>query len=215
MRSRGSAAGVVRRCLRFVAHVLIVSGVLLLSDAGATLAWQEPVSALQANHQQHDLERSLQHPLPRVLRRQPLRGDAIGKIEMPTLGRSYYVVEGTAADDLRRGPGHYPDTPLPGEHGTTAIAGHRTTHGAPFRTIDKLKHGDRIVLSMPYGRYTYRVYKTLIVAPTDVGITKRVGFDQLVMSACHPLYSAAQRLVVFSKLTKREPARVRGGRKVS
>ena len=84
---------------------------------------------------------------PRVLRRQPLRGDAIGKIELPTLGRSYYVVEGTNAASLRRGPGHYPDTPLPGEHGTTAIAGHRTTHGAPFRTVDKLHPGDRIALS--------------------------------------------------------------------
>jgi sortase A len=214
MRSRRSGAGVVRRCLRFVAHVLIVSGVLLLSDAGATLAWQEPVSAYMAGHQQHDLKLSLEHPLPRVLKRQPLRGDAIGKIELPTLGRSYYVVEGTAADDLRRGPGHYPDTPMPGNHGTTAIAGHRTTHGAPFRTINKLHSGDRIVLSMPYGRYTYRVYKTRFVAPTEVSVTKRVAFDQLVLSACHPLYSAAQRIVVFAKLTKREHARVTGGRHV-
>jgi sortase A len=214
MRSGRSAGAAIRRCLRFVAHVLIVSGVLLLSDAGATLAWQEPVSAYMANHQQHDLKVSLEHPLPRVLKRQPLRGDAIGKIELPTLGRSYYVVEGTNASSLRRGPGHYPDTPLPGEHGTTAIAGHRTTHGAPFRTIDKLHPGDRIVLSMPYGRYTYRVYKTRIVAPTEVSVTKRVGFDQLVLSACHPLYSAAQRIVVFAKLTKRQGARVTGGRRV-
>jgi sortase A len=214
MRSGLSAGGVIRRCLRFAAHVLIVSGVLLLSDAGATLAWQEPVSAYMAGHQQHDLQVSLEHPLARVVKRQPLRGDAIGKIELPTLGRSYYVVEGTNASSLRRGPGHYPDTPLPGEHGTTAIAGHRTTHGAPFRTIDKLEHGDRIVLSMPYGRYTYRVYKTKLVAPTDVGVTKRVGFDQLVLSACHPLYSASQRIIVFAKLTKRERARVTGGRHV-
>lgn len=210
----GGNRGVIRRCLRFVAHVLIVSGVLLLSDAGATLAWQEPVSAFTAEHQQHDLERSLQHPLARVIKRQPLRGDAIGKIELPTLGRSYYVVEGTNAASLRRGPGHYPSTPMPGEHGTTAIAGHRTTHGAPFRTIDKLRHGDRIVLSMPYGRYTYRVYKTKIVLPTDLSVTKNVGFDQLMLSACNPLYSAAQRIIVFAKLSKREPARVRGGRRV-
>jgi sortase A len=213
MRPRGNR-GVIRRCLRFVAHVLIVSGVLLLSDAGATLAWQEPVSAYMAEHQQKDLERALLHPPARVIKRQPLRGDAIGKIELPTLGRSYYVVEGTNAASLRRGPGHYPSTPMPGEHGTTAIAGHRTTHGAPFRTIDKLKHGDRIVLSMPYGRYTYRVYKTKIVVPTDLSVTKNVGFDQLMLSACNPLYSAAQRIIVFAKLTKREPARVRGGRRV-
>ena len=65
-------------------------------------------------------------------------------------------VEGTGTSDLRKGPGHYPATPLPGERGTVGIAGHRTTYGAPFRHIDRGQaRGDRITLTMPYGRFVY------------------------------------------------------------
>ena len=125
------------------------------------------------------------------------------QIELPTIDKSAYVVEGVGTDDLRKGPGHYPDTPLPGEHGTVAIAGHRTTHGAPFRNIDKLKRGDRIVLQMPYGGFVYRVERTQIVDPTALWVTKRVKYDRLVLSACHPLYSAAQRIIVFARFVRR------------
>jgi sortase A len=110
-------------------------------------------------------------------------------------------VQGTDTDSLRKGPGHYPDTSFPGEGGTVAIAGHRTTYGAPFNQIDKLRSGDEIVLDMPYGKFSYAVDRTKIVNPTDLGVTKRVpGREQLVLSACHPLYSAAQRIIVFARL---------------
>ena len=111
----------------------------------------------------------------------------------------------TGTSDLRKGPGHYPATPLPGQHGTVGIAGHRTTYGAPFHDIDKLKPGDRIELSMPYGRFTYRVERTRIVPPTATWVTDSVGYDRLILSACHPLYSAAQRIVVFAKLERTQP----------
>ena len=75
----------------------------------------------------------------------------------PSAGLSAVVVEGNGAGELRRGPGHYPATALPGQRGTVAIAGHRTTYGAPFRHLDDLERGDRIELAMPYGRFTYRV----------------------------------------------------------
>lgn len=179
----------------------MLSGVLLIADAGVTLAWQEPVSSLAADRQQAKLGQALEHPSKRILLKEPLPGDAIGKIELPALDRDYFVVEGDDGPTLRKGPGHYPDTPLPGERGTVAIAGHRTTHGAPFRTIDRLKRGNKIVLSMPYGRFTYAVSKTRIVDPTDVGVKKSVGYNQLILSACHPLYSAAQRIVVFARQT--------------
>jgi len=113
-------------------------------------------------------------------------------------------VEGTAAPDLRRGPGHYPATPLPGQRGTVAIAGHRTTYGAPFHDVDQLRRGDRIELDMPYGRFTYRVERLRIVKPTAVEVTDAVGYDRLVLSACHPLYSAAQRIIVFARLERAE-----------
>ena len=112
------------------------------------------------------------------------------------------MVEGTATEDLRKGPGHYDNTPLPGERGTVAIAGHRTTYGAPFRTIDQLDRGDQITAEMPYGTFTYRVEKTRIVEPTEVSVYRKVGYDRLILSACHPLYSAAQRIVVFARLQK-------------
>ena len=109
------------------------------------------------------------------------------------------VVEGTDAGDLRAGPGHFADTPLPGRRGTVAIAGHRTTYGAPFRRLDELGRGDRIELRMPYGRFTYEVEHTRIVDPGDLSVIDRAGHDRLVLTACHPLYSAAERIVVFAR----------------
>jgi len=182
--------------------VLTVSGALLLTDAGATLLWQEPISWLVAEREQGQLEEAFANPPKRVLARKPLPGDAIGRLAIPRLDREYFVVEGTATEDLRKGPGHYDNTPLPGERGTVAIAGHRTTYGAPFRTIDQLDRGDQITAEMPYGTFTYRVEKTRIVEPTEVSVYRKVGYDRLILSACHPLYSAAQRIVVFARLQK-------------
>jgi sortase A len=194
----------VRAVLRFVASVLTVSGALMIADAGTTLLWQEPVSAFLADRQQAKLEDDFEAPPRRVIERKPLPGDAIAKIELPTLERSYYVIEGTGTGDLRKGPGHYEDTPLPGERGTTAIAGHRTTYGAPFRTIDQLGRGDEIRIVMPDGRFTYRVERSRIVEPTETSVKRSVGFDRLILSACHPLYSASERIVVFARLHERE-----------
>jgi sortase A len=98
---------------------------------------------------------------------------------------------------------------MPGDRGTTAIAGHRTTYGAPFRHIDELKKGDKITLDLPYGRFVYHVEKLKIVDDQDLSVLKRVGYDRLVLSACHPLYSAAQRIIAFSRLVRKEPARVK------
>jgi sortase A len=199
----------MRAVLRFVASVMMVSGALLITDAAVTLLWQEPISAVVAHREQSRLKEALIEPPARVIRRMPLPGDAIGRIEIPTIGVRDYVVEGTDLENLRKGPGHYPDTPLPGDRGTVAIAGHRTTYGAPFRRIDELDRGQEIAVDMPYGRYVYRVERTKIVEPTDLSVLDRVRHDRLVLSACHPLYSAAQRVVVFSSLARRERSRVR------
>jgi sortase A len=220
-----ATVGRTRRSLRALSTVMIVAGVVLLIDAGVTLVWQEPVSAVYARIQQNRLADGLERleqaalapaeqkaleriPDPRrrlafrarVLGRRLEPGDPMGRIVMPSIGVSEVFVEGTDAGDLRKGPGHYPDTPLPGVRGTVAIAGHRTTYGAPFRKIDALDRGDRIELRMPYGRFTYRVERTRIVPPTEVSVTDRVAYDRLVLSACHPLYSAAERIVVFARL---------------
>lgn len=185
--------------LRFAASVMMVSGALLIGDATATLLWQEPVSALVAQRNQAELQDALADPPRRVVERQPLPGDAIAEIEIPSIGVAEYVVEGTGTGDLRKGPGHYPETPLPGSRGTTAIAGHRTTYGAPFRDIDQLRRGDRIVLDMPSGRYVYAVEKTQIVDDQDLSVLDPVGYRRLILSACHPLYSAEQRVIAFAR----------------
>ena len=216
-----------RRTLRALSTVMIVAGLVLLADAAVTLLWQEPVSAVYARIQQGRLDDRLEQleraplapaeqralerlPDParqlafraRALDRRLEPGDPMGRIVMPSIGISEVFVEGTDAGDLRKGPGHYPATPLPGERGTVAIAGHRTTYGAPFRRIDDLGRGDRIELRMPYGRFAYRVERTRIVPPTEVSVTARVAYDRLVLSACHPLYSAARRIVVFARLER-------------
>ena len=199
----------MRPVLRFVASVMMVSGTLLIADAGVTLLWQEPVSAFVANREQGELKKAFFDPPRRVILRKPLKGDAIARIELPRIGVSEYVVEGTDVESLRKGPGHYPDTPLPGDAGTAAIAGHRTTYGAPFREIDQMKRGDPINIDMPDGRFVYRVERTKIVDDQDLSVLDRVGYRRLVLSACHPLYSAAQRVIVFARFDRREPARVR------
>jgi sortase A len=187
---------------------MIVSGSLLITDAGVTLLWQEPVSWFLANRQQAKLEDALAQPPQRVLARQPLEGDAIGKISIPSIGVSEFVVEGTDTANLRKGPGHYPDTPLPGERGTAAIAGHRTTYGAPFRRLDDLRRGQPVAVDLPYGRFVYRVERIRIVDDQDLSVLRRVGYDRLVLTACHPLYSAAERVVAFARFVRRERTRV-------
>jgi len=215
----------MRRALRAISTVLIIAGVLMIADAGITLAWQEPVSALLARIEQNKLSGQLNRieqrgPTPvqrRVLaalptqerrieflareaRRTAHTGDPIGRIAIPKIGADFVVVQGTDTASLRKGPGHYPETTFPGLPGTVAIAGHRTTYLAPFRHVDELKRGDRIVLTMPYARFTYRVQRTQIVDPNAHWVTRDVGYQRLVLSACHPLYSAAHRIIVFARL---------------
>jgi sortase A len=219
-----------RRVLRGVANAMIVVGALLLIDCAITLLWQEPISAFYAHQRQHALTRKLDTlervpPTPEERRalvqisnpdrrvafaarsfdRRTDEGDPLGRIRIPRIGVSAVFVEGTDTADLRSGPGHYPGTPLPGERGTVGIAGHRTTYGAWFRRINQLHAGDRVELTMAYGRFTYRVQRTRIVPPTALWVTHRVGYDRLILSACHPLYSAAQRIVVFARLVDTLP----------
>ncbi len=133
-------------------------------------------------------------------------GDALGRIEAPAMnGLNMVFVQGTDESSLELGPGHYPETAMPGQGKTIAIAGHRTTYLAPFRHIDSMKQGDEITLKMPYGTFVYAVQKTEIVDPSDVGVIHETGYERLVLSACNPLYSASERFIVFAKLVRSEP----------
>ena len=205
----------LRAIVRFLAAVLMVSGALLVLDAVATLVWQEPVSWAIASIRQSELEAQLEgagdpfggdlEAAAKAWEKRVGRGEPLGRIRLPTVRRSYVMVQGVGTASLRKGPGHYSDTSLPGERGTVAVAGHRTTYLAPFRTIDKLRRGDRVTVEMPYGRFVYAVEGTRVVAPTDVEVIRDIGRPRLVLTACHPLYSAAQRIVAFGRLVRAEP----------
>ena len=133
-------------------------------------------------------------------------GSPVGRIHIPSLGVDFVIVKGTGVSELQKGPGVFPETRFPGIAGTTAIAGHRTTYLAPFRHIDALHRGNRIVLDMPYAHFTYTVTGQRVVSPSNVGAAvDPVGYSRLVLSACTPLFSAAKRLLVFARLTRTVP----------
>lgn len=130
----------------------------------------------------------------------PPAGEAGGRIEIPEIGVDWIFVEGVSVADLKRGPGHYPTTPFPGQAGNAAIAGHRTTYGAPFNRIDELAPGDEIVLTTVQGRFTYVMTEQLLVSPSAVEVLDDYGDDRITLSACHPKYSARQRIIVVGEL---------------
>jgi sortase A len=130
----------------------------------------------------------------------PTEGDAVARIRIPAIGVDKIVVEGVTLSDLKKGPGRYPDSPLPGQPGNAAIAGHRTTYGAPFNRIDELRPGDEILVTTQQGAFRYEMSEQHIVSPSQVEVLEDFGDNRLTLTACHPKYSARQRIVVVAKL---------------
>ena len=137
-------------------------------------------------------------------------GDALARIEIPRIGVDDIVVAGVETADLKRGPGHFPDTPLPGQLGNSAIAGHRTTYGQPFRNVDKLAAGDEIRVTTLSGVYVYRVTGQEIVSPSDYQVVATTDPTRanLTLTSCHPVFTARERIVIFSELAYAESAPV-------
>ncbi|MEM1335725.1 MAG: sortase, partial [Actinomycetota bacterium] len=129
-------------------------------------------------------------------------GDAIARIEIPRIGVSDIVVAGIDIGDLKRGPGHFPDTPLPGQLGNAAIAGHRTTYGAPFFRVDELDPGDEIRVTTLNGVFVYRVTGQRIVAPSEYQVVATTDPSRatLTLVSCHPRYTAQQRIIISAEL---------------
>jgi sortase A len=131
----------------------------------------------------------------------PVLGDPVARLEAPRIGLDWIVVSGVGVDELKEGPGHYPDTPLPGENGNVGIAGHRTTYGAPFFRIDELAAGDEVILtSTSGGRFVYRVTDQFIVSPSQYDVLAASETPILTLTSCHPRYSAKQRIIVRAAL---------------
>jgi sortase A len=217
--------------MRALPIILVAVGGLLLLEGALTVLWKEPFSALFAAQTQSalgdDLDKlerdgaaaeaaargkkaavAYQRRRSVSLNRDAPISEPVGRLTIKKIDLSTVVVQGTDEEgSLKKGPGHYTETPLPGQKGnwTVGIAGHRTTYDAPFRNIDKLERGDDIVFSTPYGRFTYAVEGTKIVDASETGVFVPKGYDRIALTACHPLYSAAQRIIAYGKLKKSEP----------
>ena len=208
------------KALRIFGKLLISVGVGVLLFVGWTL-WGTGLYT----QQQQDLLQQQFDELPSVQvdgddegQLGPARpigpGRAAFKLEIPAIDLEQIVVEGVGTDELKKGPGHYPscrpgfDRPLctefkevwPGQDGRVIVSGHRTTYGAPFFDLDKLKEGDEIVTVTKWGEFTYEVTETRIVQPDSLAIAIQSDQPEIVLTTCNPKYSAAQRLIVFGKL---------------
>lgn len=128
-------------------------------------------------------------------------GDPVGRIQIARADVDHVVVEGVDPENLKKGPGHMPWTPLPGQSGNAVISAHRTTYGAPFYDLDLVGIGDEVIVETAIGQHTYTVREVLVVEPTDVWVTDPRPGAWLTLTTCTPRYSAAQRLIVVAELT--------------
>ncbi len=145
-------------------------------------------------------------PLPPELL--PIRGEVAGQLVIEAIGVDWFFVEGVSVSDLKKGPGHYPESPMPGQAGNAAVAGHRTTYGAPFHRVDELEPGDEIRITTVQGQFTYEVRATEIVSPSQVEVLASDHWaweNALTLTACHPKYSARERIIIGAELVG-EPA---------
>lgn len=219
-----------RRKSGFVGGLAVFIGLVLLFDAVVTVVWEDPFTTIFTQRDQKVLGEKLaaaeKAPVPastlELVRRAGSErqrmallgaherttaqaGDPLGRISIPRTDNSFVFIEGTGTDSLKKGPGHYGGTALPGERGTVSIAGHRTTYAAPFRELNKLNKGDPITLTMPYGKFVYSVEGSRAVPPTETTVLGVVHYDRLVLTTCTPLGSADKRLVVTARLKNATP----------
>jgi sortase A len=191
---------------------------------GLFVIWQLWGTAISQHHEQHQLQNSFEasvrkhHPAattstgPALIPASrvvpvPADGSAVAKLQIPAIGLDEIVVSGTAESDLAEGPGHYVGTAAPGQAGNVAIAGHRTTNGAPFNRLGQLKVGDPIYLTTLAGeRLTYVVSQTPPpVPPSDVTVLDDFDDNRITLTTCNPEYSSTNRLIVVGELQQPKP----------
>ena len=202
----------VRQVVRGIGELLVTAGVILL----LFVVYELEVTGVYTAREQTRLGDDLQHSWavapqtvpgrPAAVDPIPPLGDALARLYLPRLGRDYrkIVVEGVQHEDLKKGPGHFPGTALPGELGNVVLSGHRTTYGAPFNRVDELRVGDAIVMETRTSWFTYRVTGLSVVAPTAIEVTYPVPGQAgrkptqrlLTLTTCNPKYSATTRLII-------------------
>jgi len=226
----------MRRTGRALGVVLLAAGLLVLAWTITVWRWQDPFTALYTHWEQAKLARSLDrqiesfHPSfnrqelsiareQRLVadeaateRRDARVGQAIGRIIVPRMGLNMVVVNGTDHETLKKGPGRYLGSAMPGQGQLVYIAGHRTTYLAPFSNIDQLHKGDKVTLVMPYATFVYRISGYRIVPANDLAVLKTHGHEVLELQACHPRFFATHRFIAYALPVKVFP---RGGRPYS
>ncbi|MEO3793134.1 class E sortase [Nonomuraea sp. B10E15] len=202
----------MRAMLRAVGETSITAGLILMLFC-AYLLWG---TGAYTQRQQLLLQRELAADRAAQERLRTVSpGQALAVLRIPRLGHDYEyaIVEGVGATHLKRGPGHYPDSAMPGQVGNFVLSGHRTTYAAPFNEIDELERDDEIVVESREARYTYRVTSQDIVRPDEVDVLAPVPGKPgirpvrafITLTTCHPEYSAAERLIVYGVLKETEP----------
>jgi sortase A len=211
----------MRRTARIVGTLMILAGIASLAWAFTVWKWEDPFTATLNYLDQRELaqtfDRQLEEgrpvgtpasvpdvrkTLPRsaiAWRRKLEPGDAVARLRIPRLGLSEIVVNGTDHNSLKRGPGRYLGSAMPGEGKLVYIAGHRTTYGAPFSRIDRLQKGDRVFVELPYATFEYVVTGHRIVRATETSVLRSKGREQLLLQACHPRFFATHRYIVYAK----------------
>jgi sortase A len=222
-----------RRLARILGTVLLVCGALGIVWVIVVWRWEDPFTAIythvEQNHLAHTYERRLAtyHPAApakhanlvaverqvaaeaRAYARSLHTGDPVGRITIGRIGLKMVVVQGTDEETLKKGPGHYSTSGLPGEGALIYIAGHRTTYLAPFAAIDAIRIGDYVRLQVPYGTFTYRVFRHYVVPADRLSVLQNHGREILRLQACHPRFFATHRYIVDARLVGVVP---RGGR---
>ena len=217
----------MRRTLRIAGTLLILAGALTLAWTLVVWQWQDPFTSLYTKWKQHQLtsqyqkrveafsapiattsladeRRSIAREAKRY-RASSTRGEAIGRIRIPRMGVNLVLVNGTDHDTLKKGPGRDGRTFMPGENRLIYIAGHRTTYGAPFSHIDRLKSGDRVTIEVPYGTFIYAVTRHRIVKATDLSVLRSPKHEVVELQACHPRFFASHRYIAYARLLRVEP----------
>jgi len=225
----------MRRAARTFGVLLIVVGIALLAWGIAVWQWEDPFTSAYTAYEQRKLDDHYEdaaaaydppasrpvspasRPVSLAARRRDVaaaarayrrgleRGEALGRLRIPRLDLDMVVVQGTDEESLKKGPGHYPYSFLPGENRLIYIAGHRTTYAAPFSRIDRLRKGDRVTMELPYATVEYRITGHRIVPATATQVLRSGRKEVLALQACHPRFFASQRWIAYAAPVKITP----------
>jgi sortase A len=210
----------MRQIARLTGTLALVVAAGTLAWTGITWRWQDPFTGAYTHLQQRALENRYERqeaefargaPESAVLSAATIRaqarryraaattGEPIGRIRIPRMGLDMIVLNGTDERTLKRGPGRYLGSFMPGEGELVYVAGHRTTYGAPFSDIDALRPGDRVTLTVPYGTFEYRISRSTIVAATATDVLRSRGNEVLALQSCYPRFFATHRYIAYAK----------------